>query len=86
MRTTFDTLCTLALHTIDHLTQEGMVEYSVDKRASLIDALATELAVSFSTDEDIRDQAMMLLKRKCITMLEKKSSKVFKVRIFQVYT
>ena len=29
-----------------------------DKRAALIDALATELAVSFSTDEDIRDQAI----------------------------
>ncbi|MEE2672091.1 MAG: hypothetical protein VYA54_10290 [Bdellovibrionota bacterium] len=58
MRTDFNTLITLATHTINHLKQAEIVEYAADKRAELIDALATELGVSFSTDEDIRDQAI----------------------------
>lgn len=58
MKTDFNTLIALATHTINHLKQDSMIEYSTDKRADLIDALATELGVSFSTDEDVRDQAI----------------------------
>jgi len=58
MRSNFDTLITLATHVLNHLTQDKFVEYGVDKRASLIDTFATELGVSFATDEDIRDQAI----------------------------
>jgi hypothetical protein len=58
MRTDFNTLIALATHTINHLKQDGYIEYAADKRADLIDSLATELGVSFSTDEDIRDQAI----------------------------
>ncbi len=58
MRTDFNTLIALATHTINHLKQADIVEYAADKRADLIDALATELGVAFSTDEDIRDQAI----------------------------
>lgn len=58
MRTDFNTLISLATHTINHLKQDEIIDYAVDKRADLIDALATELGVSFSTDEDIRDQAI----------------------------
>lgn len=58
MRTDFNTLIALATHTINHLKQDGYIEYAADKRADLIDSLATELGVSFSTDEDIREQAI----------------------------
>ena len=58
MRTDFSTLMSLATHTINHLKQDSVIEYQVDTRADLIDSLATELGVAFSTDEDIRDQAV----------------------------
>lgn len=58
MRTDFDTLIALATHEINHLKQDSYIEYAADKRADLIDALATELGVSFATDEDIREQAI----------------------------
>jgi hypothetical protein len=58
MRTDFNTLVALATHTINHLKQDSLIEYTAESRADLIDALATELGVSFSTDEDIRDQAV----------------------------
>ncbi|MFT6630522.1 MAG: hypothetical protein ACJAS4_000460 [Bacteriovoracaceae bacterium] len=58
MRTDFNTLISLATHTIDHLKQDDIIEYAADVRADLIDALATELGVSFSTDENIREQAI----------------------------
>ncbi len=58
MRTDFNTLIALSTHTINHLKQDELIEYEVEKRADLIDALATEMGVSFSTDEDIRDQAV----------------------------
>lgn len=58
MRTDFNTLVALATHTINHLKQDELIEYAADQRSPLIDALATELGVSFSTDEDIRDQAI----------------------------
>lgn len=58
MRTDFNTLIALSTHTINHLKQDAYIEYAVDKRADLIDSLATEMGVSFSTDEDIREQAI----------------------------
>ncbi len=58
MRTDFTTLISLATHTINHLKQDDIIEYSAELRADLIDSLATELGVSFSTDENIRDQAI----------------------------
>lgn len=58
MRTDFNTLIALSTHTINHLKQSELIDYATDKRADLIDALATEMGVSFSTDEDIRDQAI----------------------------
>lgn len=58
MRTDFNTLIALATHTINHLKQTETIEYNAESRAELIDSLATELGVAFSTDEDIRDQAI----------------------------
>lgn len=58
MRTDFETLLDLSKYTINHLKQAEMIEYNADTRAELIDKLATELNVSFSTDEDIKDQAI----------------------------
>ena len=58
MKTDFETLKLLASFTINHLKEDQMIDSKIDDRASLIDALATELGVSFSTDEDIRDQAL----------------------------
>lgn len=58
MKTDFNTLISLATHTVNHLKQGDRIEYAADRRADLIDALATELGVSFATDEDIRDQAI----------------------------
>jgi hypothetical protein len=58
MRTDFETLISLATHTVNHLKQGEFIEFPVDQRADLIDSLATELGVSFSTDEDIRNQAI----------------------------
>ncbi len=58
MRTDFETLMVLAGYTINHLKEHKFIEFPVDKRIELIDALATELGVSFSTDEDIKQQAI----------------------------
>lgn len=58
MRTDFDTLRTLAAYTINLLAEAKMIEFDIEKREALIDAMATEYGVSFATDEDIRDQAI----------------------------
>ena len=58
MRTDFETLETLASYSIDNLKENSIVEFEIDKRVALIDAMATEYGVSFATDEDIRDQAI----------------------------
>lgn len=58
MKTNFDTLKSLASYTISHLADSKLIEFGVDKRIDLIDALATEYGVSFSTDDDIRQQAI----------------------------
>lgn len=58
MKTDFETLKALALYTIDHLKEKGMIDFEIPNREALIDAMATEFGVCFSTDEDIRDQAI----------------------------
>lgn len=58
MKTDFETLKALASYTLNYLTEHKIVEYRMEIRLDLIDAMATELGVSFATDEDIRDQAI----------------------------
>lgn len=58
MRTNFDTLRTLAVYLVNHLKEKGYIDFAIEKRPELIESLATELGVSFSTDEDIREQAI----------------------------
>ena len=58
MKTDFETLKALASHTIDHLNQDEKIDFDIATRETLIDAMATEFGVGFSTDEDIRDQAI----------------------------
>lgn len=58
MRTTFETLKTLATYSINHLNEAEIIEFAVEKRADVIDKLAGELNVSLATEEDIRDQAI----------------------------
>ena len=58
MKTDFETLKLLASFTINHLKESDIIDFNLDDRVGLIDSLATELGVSFSTDEDIRDQAL----------------------------
>jgi hypothetical protein len=58
VRTDFETLRSLAIYTINHLQEGSIIEYAIDKRAPLIEAMATEFGVCFSTDEDIKDQAI----------------------------
>ncbi len=58
MRTDFETLKTLASFTINHLKENNIIVFDTAKREQLIDAMATEYAVSFATDEDIKEQAI----------------------------
>ena len=58
MKTDFESLKLLASFTINHLKENSIIDFNIDDRMGLIDSLATELGVSFSTDEDIRDQAL----------------------------
>ena len=58
MKTDFDTLRDLASYTIDLLKGNGVIEFDIENRSSLIEGMATEYGVSLSTDEDIRDQAI----------------------------
>ncbi len=58
MKTDFETLKSLSSHILSHLQEAELTEFPSDKRADLIEDLATELSVSFSTDEDIKDQAI----------------------------
>lgn len=58
MRTNFDTLRMLAVYLVNHLKEKNLIDFAIEQRTELIEALATELGVSFSTDEDIRDQAV----------------------------
>ncbi|MBF0315767.1 MAG: DUF507 family protein [Oligoflexia bacterium] len=58
MKTDFETLRSLARYTIDHLIEKRYIHFSPENREPLIDGLATEYGVSFSTDEDIKEQAI----------------------------
>lgn len=58
MRTDFETLRALSVYTVNFLKDAGFIQFSMDKRLDLVDALATELGVSFSTDEDIKEQSI----------------------------
>lgn len=58
MKTDFDTLRALARHIVNHLVEHKIIEYAVSNRQQIIEDLAVELNVSFSTDEDIKDQAI----------------------------
>ena len=58
MKTDFETLKALALYTTDHLKEKGMIDFEIASREALIEEMATEFGVCFSTDEDIRDQAI----------------------------
>jgi len=58
MRTDFDTLRALSIYTTNVLAENGIVEFDIDNRGPLVEAMATEYGVSFATDEDIRDQAI----------------------------
>ena len=50
MKTDFETLKVLASYTLNYLTEHKIVEYSMEVRMDLIEAMATEFGVSFSTD------------------------------------
>ena len=58
MKTDFDTLKGLSTHTINHLKQAELIDFAVDMRQELVEALATEYGVSFATDENIKEQAI----------------------------
>jgi hypothetical protein len=58
MKTDFETLKALASYTINFLKEREIIEFSVDNRLLLIEAMATEYGVSLATDDDIRDQAI----------------------------
>ena len=58
MRTDFETLRALAMYVINLLSEQGIIEFNIEDREALVDAMATEFGVSFATDEDIRDQAI----------------------------
>lgn len=58
MRTDFETLKALSSYTLNHLMERKLIDFTMDHRLDLIDALATELGVCFATDEDIKTQAI----------------------------
>lgn len=58
MRTNFDTLRAMASFLLSHLQESQIAEFASDKRSDLIESLATELGVSFATDEDVKEQAI----------------------------
>lgn len=58
MRTDFETLRSLAIYTINLLAEHKVIEFNIENREVLVEAMATEFGVSFATDEDIRDQAI----------------------------
>ena len=58
MKTDFETLKALASYTVNFLKDAEIIEFPIDKRLELIDAMATEYGVGFATEEDIKDQAI----------------------------
>ena|GEM_PF-414806 len=64
MKTDFETLQALASYMINHLLNAKMIDFNVVYREALIDQLATELSVSFATDEDIQEQVVEEIEEK----------------------
>jgi hypothetical protein len=58
MKTDFETLRSLAAYVINYLKDAGYIDFNPGIRLELVDALATEMAVGLSTDEDIKEQAI----------------------------
>ncbi|MBF0205643.1 MAG: hypothetical protein HQK53_02015 [Oligoflexia bacterium] len=58
MKTDFETLRSLARYTLDHLVDRRYVIFAPENRENLVEELATEYGVSFSTEEDIKEQAI----------------------------
>ena len=58
MKTDFETLKSLAIYTVDVLKENRMIEFDSAMREEIVEAMATEFAVSFATDEDIAGQAL----------------------------
>ena len=58
IKTDYGTLKELADYTINHLKADEKIDFVIDLRVNLIDAMATEYNVGFATDEDIKDQAI----------------------------
>ena len=58
MKTNFETLKSLAIYVVDVLKENRMIEFESADRERIIEAMATEFAVSFATDEDIAGQAL----------------------------
>ena len=58
MKTDFETLRALSSYMINLLTESKHIQYPIETRTELIEAVATEFAVSFATEEDIKDQAI----------------------------
>lgn len=59
MKTDFETLKLLAIYITNHLKEQKMIDFDVQNRENLVETMATELGVSFATDEDIKDQAIV---------------------------
>ena len=64
MKTDFETLKSLAMFTINLLKENKIIEFNVDNREKLIEAMATEYGVSFATDENIKEQAIEEIEEK----------------------
>jgi len=58
MKTDFETLKALAAYTVNYLKEASIIDFNMTQRLELIEAMATEMGVSFATDEDIKDQAL----------------------------
>ena len=58
MKTNFETLKSLSIYVVDVLKENKMIEFDPAVREKIVEAMATEFAVSFATDEDIAGQAL----------------------------
>lgn len=58
MKTDFETLKVMANYLINNLVDDKLIDINITVRSDLIESLATELGVSFATDEDIKAQAI----------------------------
>lgn len=58
MKTDFETLKLLASYVINCLMDQKLITFNTNNRGELIEKMATEFGVSFSTDEDIIQRAI----------------------------